>query len=119
VKRTIEFVLSLIGSILGVVASILALGIAYLDLFFHLIRYFDMTSDLLVGAWISLVFSCIGFTASIVVLFKPKLSSVLLFISGIGGLICIDWFYLIPAILMIIPGIMVFVRKEKTAPKVI
>lgn len=50
-KRTIEFVLSLIGSILGVVASILALGIAYLDLFFHLIRYFDMTSDLLVGAW--------------------------------------------------------------------
>ncbi|MFO3787568.1 hypothetical protein [Bacillus mojavensis] len=112
-KRTIEFFLSLIGSLLGVVASILALGIAYLDLFFHLIRYFEMTSDLLVGAWVSLIFSCVGFTASIVVLFKPKLSSVLLFISGVGGLICIDWFYLILAILMIIPGIMVFVRKGK------
>ncbi|QJC96952.1 hypothetical protein HC660_24780 [Bacillus mojavensis] len=116
-KRTIEFFLSLTGSLLGVVASILALGIAYLDLFFHLIRYFEMTSDLLVGAWGSLIFSCVGFTASIVVLFKPRLSSVLLFISGIGGLICIDWFYLIPAVLMIISGIMVFVRKEKTAPK--
>ncbi|MFS0664010.1 hypothetical protein AB1L06_08275 [Bacillus mojavensis] len=116
-KRTIEFFLSLTGSLLGVVASILALGIAYLDLFFHLIRYFEMTSELLVGAWGSLIFSCVGFTASIVVLFKPRLSSVLLFISGIGGLICIDWFYLIPAVLMIIPGIMVFVRKEKTAPK--
>lgn len=46
-KRTIEFVLSLIGSILGVVSSILALGIAYLDLFFHLIRYFEMTTFLL------------------------------------------------------------------------
>ncbi|MEK3709360.1 hypothetical protein NST16_04850 [Bacillus sp. FSL K6-1005] len=116
-KRTIEFFLSLTGSLFGVVASILALGIAYLDLFFHLIRYFEMTSDLLVGAWGSLIFSCVGFTASIVVLFKPRLSSVLLFISGIGGLICIDWFYLIPAVLMIISGIMVFVRKEKTAPK--
>lgn len=111
-KRNIEFFLSLTGSLLGVVASIFALVIAYLDLFFHLIRYFEMTSDLLVEAWVSLVLSCIGFTASIVVLFKPKLSSVLLFVSG-GGLICIDWFYLIPAILMIIPGIMVFVRKGK------
>ncbi|MCY8706267.1 hypothetical protein MOD55_02600 [Bacillus inaquosorum] len=97
---------------MGVVASIFALVIAYLDLFFHLIRYFEMTSDLLVEAWVSLILSCIGFTASIVVLFKPKLSSVLLFASG-GGLICIDWLYLIPAILMIIPGIMVFVRKGK------
>ncbi|WP_336805325.1 hypothetical protein [Bacillus subtilis] len=101
---------------MGVVASIFALVIAYLDLFFHLIRYFEMTSDILVEAWVSLILSCIGFTASIVVLFKPKLSSVLLFVSG-EGLICIDWFYLIPAILMIIPGIMVLVRKEKSALK--
>ncbi|UGW84577.1 hypothetical protein LT232_00025 [Bacillus velezensis] len=115
-KRTIEFFLSLTGSLLGVVASILALVIAYLDLFFHLIRYFNMTSDLLVEASVSLILSCIGFTASIVVLFKPKLSSVLLFVSG-GGLICIDWFHLIPSILMIIPGIMVFVRKEKSTLK--
>ncbi|AZV50823.1 hypothetical protein DIC78_18460 [Bacillus halotolerans] len=86
------------GSLLGVVASILALGIAYLDLFFHLIRYFDMTSDLLVGAWGSLIFSCIGFTASIVVLFKRLV-------------------LLNTSILMIIPGIMVIVRKGKTAPK--
>ncbi|MCY8373361.1 hypothetical protein P8868_17020 [Bacillus inaquosorum] len=58
--KSIEFFLSLTGSLLGVVASIFALVIAYLDLFFHLIRYFNMTSDLLVEAWVSLSFHVLG-----------------------------------------------------------
>ncbi|PLR90598.1 DUF4064 domain-containing protein [Bacillus halotolerans] len=118
-KRIVEFVLSLIGSILGIVAAIIALIIAYSDALLNAFIHLDLSSELIGVSWGSVFFSSIGFLASFAIGVKPKLSGILLIISGVGGLFCISLLYLIPAILMIIPGIMVFVRKEKTAPKVI
>ncbi|MEC3757213.1 hypothetical protein P9160_07430 [Bacillus halotolerans] len=118
-KRIVEFVLSLIGSILGIVAAIIALIIAYSDALLNAFIHLDLQSELIGVSWGSVFFSSVGFLASFAIGVKPKLSEILLIISDIGELFCISLLYLIPAILMIIPGIMVFVRKEKSTSKAI
>ncbi|ATH92534.1 membrane protein [Bacillus glycinifermentans] len=107
-KRTTEFVLGLIGGIFGFFGAIFALFIGGVD------AAFNGSSEIIGLGWGAIFFSILGIVASIVVKSKPKVGGVLLIISGVGGVISISMFYILPAVLLIIPGIMGLVRKDKT-----
>ncbi|HLR79548.1 MAG TPA: DUF4064 domain-containing protein [Bacillota bacterium] len=109
-NRTAEFVLGLIGGLFGFLGAILALLIGGVDSAFNE----SGTSDIIGLGWGAFLFSTLAIIGSVVVRSKPKLGGVFLLIAAIGGLISISMFYLIPAILLAIAGIMAFVRKDKT-----
>ncbi|MCY8918095.1 DUF4064 domain-containing protein [Bacillus atrophaeus] len=109
-KRTTEFVLGLLGGIFGFIGAIMALVIGGLDASFNSTG----TSDIIGLGWGAVFLSILGIVASVIVRKKAKLGGSLLIVSGIGGLICISLFYLLPAVLLIIPGVMGLARKDKT-----
>ncbi|GGM18561.1 hypothetical protein GCM10011351_00420 [Paraliobacillus quinghaiensis] len=112
-SRTTEFVLGLIGGILGFFGAILALFIGGVDAAFS-----ETGSSSLTGlGWSAFLFSALAIVGSVVVKSKAKLGGTLLLVSAVGGLISISFFYLISAVLIGIAGIMGLVRKEKKNPE--
>ena len=47
----------------------------------------------------------------VVVKSKAKLGGIFLLVSGIGGVICISFYYVLPAVLLIIAGLMALIKK--------
>lgn len=106
-SRTTEFILGLIGGIFGVFGGFIAMFVGGVD------AAFNGHSDIIglgVGA---IVLSILGIVGSVVVKFKPKLGGVFMTVAAIGGTICISMFYILPGILLIIPGLMGLFRKNK------
>ncbi|GGA16112.1 DUF4064 domain-containing protein [Virgibacillus dakarensis] len=108
-NRTTEFVLGLIGGIIGFFAAILALFIGGVDAAFSS----DGTSEVTGLGWAAFLFSALAIVGSVVVKSKAKAGGILLLISAVGGLISISMFYLISAVLIGIAGFMGIFKKEK------
>lgn len=114
--RTLEFVLGLIGGIVGVIFSLLAvLGggvIANLGI--------GAGEDVVGGAIIltgilAVVVSIIGIVGSIVVRKKGIAGGIIMVIAAVAGFICLSTGYLIPAILLAASGLLGIFRKVETA----
>ncbi|GIO23925.1 DUF4064 domain-containing protein [Oceanobacillus sp. J11TS1] len=108
--RTTEFVLGLIGGIIGFGAAILALMIGGIDAAFSETG----TSEISGLGWAAFLFSALAIVGSVVVKSKAKLGGILLLISAVGGLISISMFYLVSAILIGVAGLMGVIKKDKT-----
>lgn len=107
--RTTEFVLGLIGGIIGFGAALLALMIGGIDAAFS----DSGTSEVTGLGWAAFIFSALAIVGSVVVRSKAKLGGILLLISAVGGLISISMFYAISAILIGIAGLMGVFKKDK------
>nr|NNM89853.1 DUF4064 domain-containing protein [Bacilli bacterium] len=106
-NRTTEFVLGLIG-------GIFSFGGAFFAMFFGA---FDKAATGTGGSISSLgiaafVFAILAILGSILVKFKAKIGGVLMLISGVGILISISLFGVLPALLLIPAGLMGLLRKE-------
>lgn len=108
-KRTTEFVLGLIGGIFGILSAIVALFIGGVDAAFSSTG----TSDIVGLGWSAVILSIVGIVGSVVVKSKAKFGGILMIISAIGGLISISMFYILPAVLLLIGGLMGVFKKNK------
>jgi hypothetical protein len=105
---TVEFILGLIGGIIGFLAG------AFAIMFGGLASAFAVkgASDIVGLGMGAILFSIIGIIGAAIVKSRTKIAGYLMIISAIGGLICISAFYILSFILLIIAGIMA-VRHEK------
>jgi hypothetical protein len=108
-KRTTEFVLGLLGGIFGFLAAIMALFIGGVDAAFNS----SGTSEVIGLGWGAIILSIVGIIGSVVVKFKAKTGGIFMLVSAIGGVICISMFYILPALLLFIGGLMGVFRKQK------
>lgn len=109
-KRTVEFVLGLIGGIFGIICGVAAMAIGGLG---------DAVgasgSSGVGGLGISaIILSVVGIVGAAIVSDKSKIGGWLMVIAAIGGTISISSFYILPGILLLIGGITALVRKDKT-----
>lgn len=96
-KRKLEFILGLIGGILGLLMA----------LYFELVLFFLLRIHLL------LLFSIVGLVGAILVRKKEynKLPGYLMVIGGVGGFIAAYAFFYIPAALLVIAGLLIIFEK--------
>jgi len=109
VKRTTEFVLGLLGGIFGFFGAVFALIIGGVDAALSS----SGTSEIIGLGWGAMLFAILGIIASVVVRSTAKVGGALLLVSGIGGLICISFYYILPAVLLVIAGLMGLIKKNK------
>jgi hypothetical protein len=107
-KRKTEFVLGLIGGILGFFGALFALFFGGLGGAFGM----DGASTIVGLGWGALAFSILGIVGSVTVMHKQRLGGVFMTVSAVGGLICISFFYSLAFILLIIGGLMGIFRKK-------
>lgn len=108
-KRTTEFVLGLIGGIIG-------FGGAFFAIFFGAVDEAVSGSSEVSGlGWAAFLFSILAIIGAVVVKFKAKAGGAMMLISGIGGLVSISLFYALPALLLVIGGLMGLFRKDRKA----
>ncbi|UOQ92092.1 DUF4064 domain-containing protein [Halobacillus shinanisalinarum] len=112
-KRNGEFILGLIGGIIGLFSACFALLIGAFDLSINEVR----TSVISGLGWAAFLFSISGIVGSVLVKSKTKVGTIIMISAALGGLVSIAWFYVIPAVLLLIAGIMGIVRKEKAVAK--
>lgn len=106
-KRTTEFVLGLIGGIIG-------FGGAFFAIFFGAVDEAVSGSSEVSGlGWAAFLFSILAIVGAVVVKFKAKVGGAMMLISGIGGLVSISLFYALPALLLLIGGLMGLFRKDR------
>ena len=105
--RTAEFVLGLIGAILGFIGAITAIFLGGID------TALTGSTSIASSAWIAFFMSIVGLVGAIMVRSKEKMGGILMLISAIVGVICIFIFYLVPGILLLIGGLMGLFRNEK------
>jgi len=104
---TVEFILGLIGGIIGFLAGVVAIGIGVLGSAFAV-----KESSSLIGLGIGgVIFSIIGIVGAAIVKSNTKNAGYLMIISAIGGLFCISVFYILSFILLIIGGVMAIRHK--------
>ncbi len=108
-KRTTEFVLGLLGGIFGFIGSFIALAVGGLGGAFGA----DGASTITSLGWVAILFSILAIIGSVVVKHKSKLGGAFMLIAGIGGLICISAFYILPFILLLIAGLRGLIKKDK------
>ena len=107
-KRTVEFVLGLIGGIVGFFGAIFALFVGGLAGAFG-----AKSASLVVGAgWFAILFSILGIVGAALVKSKTKLGGWLMIISAVGGVISISFAYALSFVLLIIAGLMAVIKKE-------
>ena len=106
-KRTVEFVLGLIGGIFGIIGGILGLSVGGLG---SALGSRDFASIFTLGVF-AILFSILGIVGSIIVSYKHKLGGIFMIVASIGGLISISYVYILPFILLIIAGISGLIRK--------
>ncbi len=109
-SRAREFVLGLIGGILGFIGAFFALFVGSIDSAFSSTG----TSSITALGWSAVIFSIIGIIGSVVVKGKAKLGGILMIISAIGGLISISMIYALSFVLLLIGGLMGILRKDQS-----
>ncbi|PEY30759.1 hypothetical protein CN354_24205 [Bacillus cereus] len=65
--------------------------------------------------WAAVALSILGIVGSVMVKSKAKVGGAMMTIAAIGGFICISFIYILPAVLLLIGGLMGLLRKEKTS----
>jgi hypothetical protein len=109
-KRTAEFVVGLIGGILGILAGLSGVFFGAVATAFEV----DGGSMVSGASWIAVALSVLGLIGAAVVKNKTMLGSILMLIAAIGGFICISFLYILPGVLLLIAGIMGLVRKDRS-----
>lgn len=107
-SRTTEMVLGILGGIFGIAGAFFALFVGSVD------EAFNGSSELSGLGTAAFIFSALAIISAIIVKFKAKLGGWLLIISGVGILISISLFGVLPALLIIPAGLMGILRKPKT-----
>ncbi|WP_422149049.1 double zinc ribbon domain-containing protein [Methanoregula sp.] len=105
---TTEFVLGLLGGIIGFFAGFAAIGIGGIGSVFGAAN----AGTVIVGGAGAIVFSILGIIGAAIVNRHTKAAGYLMIISAICGLICISLFYVLSFILLIIAGIMAVRHNE-------
>ncbi|MDI6892792.1 MAG: DUF4064 domain-containing protein [Actinomycetota bacterium] len=108
-KRTVEFVLGILGGTLGF------LGAGFVLFFGSVYSSFGGkdASTLVSLGWAAILFAILGITGAALVKSKTKLGGWLMLASAIGGIISISFMYALPFVLLIIAGLMAIIKKEK------
>jgi hypothetical protein len=110
-KRTAEFVLGLIGGILGILAALSGVFFGAVATALQV----DGGGAVSTASWVAVALSILGIIGAAMIKSKTGLASIFLLIAGIGGFICISALYILPGVLLLIAGIMGLVRKDKSA----
>jgi hypothetical protein len=105
---TVEFILGLLGGIIGFFAGFAAIFVGGLGGAFGM----QGASQIIGLGFGAIFFSIIGIIGAAIVKSKTKTSGYLMIISAIGGLICISAFYILSFILLIVAGVMAVRHKE-------
>lgn len=107
-KRTVEFVLGLIGGILGFFGAIFALAVG------GIVGVFGAEGASTVSnlGWAGIFFSILGIVGAALVKSKTKLAGWLMIVSAVGGVISISFAYALSFILLIIAGLMAVIKKS-------
>ncbi|HDR6309459.1 TPA: DUF4064 domain-containing protein [Bacillus cereus] len=108
-KRTTEFVLGLIGGIFGILCAFIALFIGGVASAMEA----EGAGSVIGLGWAAVALSVVGIVGSVMVKSKAKVGGAMMTISAIGGFICISFIYILPAVLLLIGGLMGIFRKEK------
>jgi hypothetical protein len=107
IKRNVEFIFSLIASILGFGSGVFVLA------FGGLASVFGASSGIMVLGIAGIIFSIIGFVSCAIVKDQAKLAGTMMLVAGFGGAIVNGGFYLLPAIMFLIAGIIALVKHDK------
>ena len=110
-KRTVEFVLGILGGIFGF------LGAMFVLFFGSIYSSFGGkdASTLVSLGLAAMLFAILGITGAALVKNKAKLGGAFMIISAIGGVISISFMYALSFILLIIAGLMAILKKEKSS----
>lgn len=108
-KRTTEFVLGLLGGIFGIFSAFIGMAVGGIGEAFGA----SGASTISGLGWVALLFSILAIVGSVVVKHKPKLGGAFMLIAGIGGLISISMFFILPFVLLFIAGLMGLIKKDK------
>lgn len=108
--KKIAYFVGLIGGILGIISAIVALAVGGVT---TLIGADKIGHIVLILGCLAILFSVIGIVGALLVKTWTKLSGILMFIAAIGGIICINLFYILPFILLILGGLIALVSKNK------
>lgn len=107
IKRNVEFIFSLIASILGFGSGVFVLA------FGGLASIFGASEGIMVLGISGIIFSIIGFVSCAIVKDQAKLAGAMMLVAGLGGAIVNGGFYLLPAIMFLIAGIIALVKHDK------
>ncbi|MDA2311012.1 DUF4064 domain-containing protein [Bacillus cereus group sp. MYBK32-1] len=117
-KNKLEFILGLIGGILGILFSSFAIFIGFIS---DLGPIMDSTTGeiptnttMILGS-ISLIASILGIIGSILIKTKRTLGSLIMIISAIVGFLCISIVYILPGVFFLVSSLMIIFRKNKTS----
>ncbi|MFC7745887.1 DUF4064 domain-containing protein [Lentibacillus kimchii] len=112
--KTTSFTLGLIGGIIGIIASFLAMFIGGVGSAFE-----AEGSGSMIGLGISALFaSILGIVGSALVKGKPKVGSILMLISAVWGVVSVSMFYIVSVVLLGIGGIMgLFIKNNNSQQK--
>lgn len=110
ITRTAEFVLGLLGGIFGLIAAVIALFIGGLGSALNL----SGASTISGLGFLAIVASIIGIVGAAIVKSKTKVAGILMIIAAVVGIVAVSMFYILPAILLAIAGILALVKKEKS-----
>lgn len=111
-KRTAEFVLGLLGGIFGFFGAFFGIFFGAID---KAVTGSSEISGLAVSAMLASIVAIVG---SVMVRSKAKVGGAIMLIAAIWGLISISLFYVLPAVMLIIAGLMGVLRKDKQATEV-
>lgn len=106
-KRNTEFILGLLGGIFGFGGAMFAIFFGAMD------EAVSGSSEVSGLGWGAFLFSILAIVGAVVVKFKAKAGGAMMLVSGIGGLVSISLFYALPALLLVIGGLMGLFRKSQ------
>jgi hypothetical protein len=107
--RTVEFVLGLIGGIIGFFGAIIALMIGGIGSALGGGKGASLLTSL---GWMAILFAIVGIVGAALVKSKTKLGGWLMIISAIGGVISVSFAYALSFVLLIIAGLMAVIKKD-------
>lgn len=106
--RVAALVLGIIGGVLGLLAALFALSIGGIGAALQS----EGASSVVSLGWSALLFCFLGFLGSGFALSKPRFSSLVLLVSGIGFLISISWFAVITTPLFLMASLFAFLGRK-------
>lgn len=105
--RTVEFVLGLIGGIIGFFSALIAIFIGGIGSVFGMGGASTITNL----GWLAMIFSIIGIIGASIVKNKTKVGGWMMVVSAVIGLISISFYYVLPFVLLIISGLMALIKR--------
>ena len=110
-KKT--FVLGLIGGIFGILGGLFAVMFGSIGSTFNA----DGSTQIKILGWVAILASIIAIVCAVQSKKHPKICGWIMVASGVAGLVAISMFYVLPAILIGIGGILAIVTSRKHSKK--